>query len=155
MNFCIKRSILVIIIFFSVATMFAQQGKYLGVEKNVTTSELFVKANETDFINGFAAKIFEDQKNTYYAVDNSSIESKYIKIRILEQSYSDNELVNIGSSLKRDYMMFLVNNTLSVSEDKVIELFNEYYNIALKEESSMNEEAMTIWLNKHDKYTKN
>ena len=146
------QSLLTIIVFFVVTSVFAQQGIYIGVEENITNSELIVKANETDFNEGFAAKIFKDEKNTYYAINNSRIESKYIKIRILEQSYSDNELVNIGSSLKQEYLLFLVNNTLGVSEDKVIEMLNVYYSTALKEETSMSEQAMTIWLNKHDKY---
>ncbi len=149
------QSFLTIIIILFASTIFAQQGEYMGNEKDITSSELVIKANETNFNGGFAAMIFEDEKNTYYALKNSGIESKYIKIRILEQSYSDRELVNIGSSLKQEYLMFLVNNTLNVSEDKIIDLFNDYYSIALKEETSMNEEAMTVWLNKHDKYTKN
>lgn len=146
------QSFLTIIIFFFTSSVFAQQGEYAGVEKDITNSELVVKASETDFNGGFVAMVFKDEKNTYYALDNSSIDSKYIKIRILEQSYSDNELVNIGSSLKKDYLMFLVNNTLEVGESKILEIFNVYYSTALKEEASMNEKAMTIWLNKHDKY---
>lgn len=151
----ILQSIFTIAVFFFVTVAYSQQGEYLGVEKDLTASELTDKANAADFDKGFAAKIYKDQKNTYYAINNSSIESRYIKIRILEQSYSDSELVNIGSSLKQDYLMFLVNNTLNASEDKIIDLFNDYYSIALKEETSMNEEAMTIWLIKHDKYSKN
>ena len=150
----IIQSIFTIIAFFFVSIVFAQQGEYLGVEDDITASELVIKASETNFNGGFVAKIFKDQKNTYFAIDNASIESRYIKIRILEQSYYDSEIVNIGSSLKQDYMMFLVNNKLIKNENEIIDMFKAYYSTALKEETSMNEESMTIWLNKHDKYSK-
>jgi len=146
------QSFLLIITLFFASSVFAQQGEYMGAEKNITSSELVTKANETNFDGGLVAMIFKDEKNTYYALKNSDIESRYIKIRILEQSYSDNKLVNIGSSLNKEYLMFLVNNTLNVNKDEITEIFNIYYSTALKEKTSMNEQAMTIWLHKHDKY---
>lgn len=145
-------SSLTIIVFFFVSTAFSQESKYLGQEKEITSSELVVKANNTEFNGNFIGQIFIDKKNTYFAIDNGQIESRYVKIRILEQSFSDKKIVNISSSLNQEYILFLVNNKLIGKDGEILDLFNSYYDTAKKEETSMSEEDMTIWLNNHDKY---
>lgn len=147
-------SSLTIILFFFVLPVFSQHGDYMGTEKDLNESFLIEKAIQTDFSSVFVAEIFKDEKNTYYAVDNSIIQSKYIKIRILEQVFSDKKLVNIGSSIEKGYMLFLVNNTLIDQDEEIIELFNSYYLTAQKEEASMNEEEITQWMKNHNKYRK-
>lgn len=133
---------------------FTQNNKYLGNEKDISGSELIAKAQNTDFEAQIVKEIFSDEKNTYFALDNSSIESRYVKIRILEQSYSDKVLVNIGPDIDSGYMLFLVNNTLNKSQLDIVKLIDTFRVTALKEEASMNEESMKLWLSKHKKFSK-
>jgi len=133
---------------------FTQNNKYLGIEKDISGSELIVKAQNTDFEGQIAKEVFSDEKNTYFALDNSAIESRYVKIRILEQSYNDKVLVNIGPEIDTGYMLFLVNNTMNKSQSDIVKLLDTFRVTALKEEASMNEEAMNLWLSKHKKFSK-
>lgn len=141
-----------IIMFLFISSAFSQQGEYLGQEQNITNSELVMKANNTNFHGNLIAEIYSDKKNTYFAINNKNIDSRYVKIRILEQSFTDTKIVNISSSLKNDYILFLVNKKLITEKGEILDLFNNFYSTATKEESSMSEEDMAIWLNKHDKY---
>lgn len=133
---------------------FTQNNKYLGNEKDISGSELIAKAQNTSFQGQVVKEIYSDEKNTYFALDNSSIESRYVKIRILEQSYSDKYLVNIGPDIDSGYMLFLVNNSLNKSQEDIIKLLDTFRVAAVKEEASMNEEAMNLWLSKHKKFSK-
>ncbi|PLX03379.1 MAG: hypothetical protein C0595_07310 [Marinilabiliales bacterium] len=133
---------------------FTQNNKYLGNEKDISGSELFAKAQSINFQGQIAKAIFSDEKNTYFALDNTSIESRYVKIRILEQSYSDKFLVNIGPDIDSGYMLFLVNNSLKKSQEDIVNLIDTFRVAAVKEEASMNEEAMKLWLSKHKKFSK-
>lgn len=135
-------------------TVFSQDNKYLGTEEDLTASDLIEIAKQTDFESDFVAKIHQDVKNTYYAIDNSKIDSRYVKIRIMYQTFSDNKIVNVGASIEDGYALFLVNNTLTGQDDEIIEMFNSYYDIAVKEETSMNEDDMIEWMKKNDKYRK-
>jgi len=133
---------------------FTQNNKYLGNEKDISGSELIAKAQNTSFQGQVVKEIYSDEKNTYFALDNSSIESRYVKIRILEQSYSDKYLVNIGPDIDSGYMLFLVNNSLNKSQEDIIKLLDTFRVAAVKEEASMNEEAMNLWHSKHKKFSK-
>jgi len=154
MKHLIFKYSLVLAISLIVTSAFSQESKYLGEEVNILHSELIQLASETDFNGEIASEIFKDEKNTYFAIDNSSIKSRYVKIRILEQSYSDNKLVNIGSAVDGGFMLFLVNNVLIETDDQVVDIFKEYQEKAIKEESNLSEEELSIWLNEHDKYSK-
>lgn len=147
-------SSLTIILFLFVPSVFSQQGDYMGTEKDLNESFLIEKASQTDFSSAFVAEVFNDEKNTYYAIDNSTIDSRYIKIRILEMVFSDNTIVNIGSSIENGYMLFLVNNILIEKDEDIIKLFDSYYSTAQKEESSMSEEEIILWMKNKDKYRK-
>jgi hypothetical protein len=145
----------VLFLCFFATQSFSQESKYLGKEKDLSASDLIAKAEQTNFKADFVAEIYKDVKNTYYAIDNSRIDSRYVKIRIMYQTFSDNKIVNVGAAIKEGYSLFLVNNILTGEDNEIIEMFNSYYNIALKEEASMNEDEMIEWMNKNDKYRKN
>ena len=154
MNSTLLYSSVFIIALFLTTPSFSQQDKYLSNEKDITISQLAEKADATDFKVNFVAEIYQDEKNTYFAINNSNIESRYVKLRLLEQIFSDNTIVSISSSLQNSYLLFLTNNTVINDQKPVIDMFQVYYSIAIKEEASMNEEDMTHWLIKHDKYKK-
>jgi len=143
-----------ILAFFLSISLFSQQGEYLSNEKDISIYQLAEKADATDFKANFVAEIFMDEKNTYFAIDNSTIESRYVKQRLLEQVFSDNIIVNISSSLENSYLLFLINNTIIDDQKPVIDLLQVYYSNAIKEEASMSEEDMTHWLKMNDKYKK-
>ncbi len=132
----------------------AQNGQYLGTEKAVNTSFLNAKAKSAGFGNQIAAKIYEDVKNSYYAVSAKKIASDYVKIRLLEMVYKNNVLTSISGDIKSDYLFFLVNKSLNKSNTDIVSLFEQYKEKAEKEEQSMTPEALKSWLDKHDKYGK-
>ncbi len=154
MTHLIFKYSLVLAMLLFVTTAFSQENKYLGEEVNISHSELIQLANNTNFNGTIASEIFKDEKNTYFAIDNNSIKSRYVKIRILEQSYSDNTIVNIGSSVNGGFMLFLVNNVLIDTDSNPVDIFTQYQKTAIKEEASLSNEELSIWLNKHDKYSK-
>ena len=132
----------------------AQDGGYMGNETKLAKSELLSKAKSADYGHNISAKLFQDEKNSYFAVDVSKLPSKYEKIRILELSFADNALVSIGSDDSMKYYFFLVNNTLKKSADEIEKLFNEYSIQSKTELQAMNEEQIRLWLIQHDKYSK-
>ena len=131
-------------------SVFSQDSSNIGL----TANDLTAIASQTVFNTGFVAEIQQDDKNTYYAIDNSKIDSRYVKIRIINQTFHNSKIVNIGSSLDEGYILFLVNNTQLGEENEIIELFNSYYTKAINEESLMSEQEMINWMNKNDKYRK-
>lgn len=133
----------------------AQQGSYIGTENSLSENELFAKATDADFGNNISTKIFEDVKNTYFAVDVSKLSSKYEKIRILELSYEDKALVSMGSDENTTFYFFLVNNTLNKSTEEIVGLLNDFLTRAKTELQAMNSEQLRLWLIQHDKYSKN
>lgn len=147
-------SFIAIIVSLFVSSSYSQQSQNNGAEKDLSQSDLSKKASQTDFKSTFVAEIFKDEKNTYFAIDNSTIKSKYVKIRILELVFSDSKIVNIGSSIDEGYMLFLVNNILVDRDKEIMELFNSYKSIAQKEEASMDKDEMTLWMKNRNKYHK-
>jgi len=153
----IARKMIAVLVFTLIllgSSAYSQNDHYLGKEANITNSELLNLADKVNFNGELFAKVYEDKKNTYYAIDSKAIESRYVKIRILEQSFTDTELVNIGSFVNDNYMLFLMNNVINKSEKDILNQFNSYHQTAVAEESSMNEQDMNEWLINHDKYSK-
>lgn len=150
----IRNIFVIIAIIASIGATYAQNDQYLGKNKDVYLDELIQKAQNTDFSNGVSALIFSDEKNAYFAVDESRIESDYVRIRILEQSYSDKHIVNIGPGTGSSFIIFLVNNDFNVPTDKIIEDLENFYKKAKKEESLLTDEQKKDWLSKHNKFTK-
>ncbi len=132
----------------------AQHSSYAGDEAKLSQSILLSKAEVADYGEKISAKIFNDEKNTYYAVDVNKLSSAYEKIRVLELSFSDNALVNIGSDSNTGYYLFLVNNTLNKSTDEINNLFHKFLVQSKTELQEMNEEQIRLWLIQHDKYSK-
>lgn len=152
----IERTILAIVLITTISfpnLLFSQHDSYAGKETKLTTSELLLKAEQTDFNKTISQKVFEDEKNTYYAVDVSLLSSKYEKIRLLELSYADKILVSIGTDNEKKYYFFLVNNTLEKSADEINNLFDSFSTQSKTELQSMNDEQKRLWLIQHDKYT--
>lgn len=133
---------------------FSQNTNNIAQEENITTIELIQKAEVTDFNDQKVKMIYSDNKNSYFAIDNSLIDSRFVKIRILEQTYKDKTLVNIGPEIDEGYMLFLVNNNLNKSREDILKLFDSYRVTAIKEEASMNKESMKSWLENHKKFLK-
>jgi len=145
----------ILIISFTVTgSLHAQSGNYIGNEANIESGSLLSKANMTDFEDQICAKIFKDDKNTYYAVDVSKLSSRYEKIRILELSYEDKVLVSMGSDTNTKYYYFLVNNTLDKSPKEIDDIVFGFLTQLKNEEKALNDEQMRLWLIQHDKYTK-
>ena len=147
-------SFIIIISFAVVGPLHAQSGSYIGNEANIESGSLLSKASMTDFGDEISAKIFEDDKNTYYAVDVSKLDSKYEEIRILELSYANKVIVNTNSDKTKKYYLFLVNNTLNKSEEDIIVLFDDFSIQSKTEYEAMNNEQIRLWLIQHDKYSK-
>ncbi len=134
--------------------LFSQSGRYLGTEKKVTDKFLKAKAEKTDFQNRIAAKIYEDVKNDYYALATKGITSDYVKIRMLEMIFNSSVLTSISGSINKPFLFFLVNKSLHKTEKEVLTLFEQYKLKAEKEEKSLSPEKRRIWLQKHNKYSK-
>ena len=153
----IKSALVAFVLMFAFSIpglLHAQHDSYMGTETKLSDSELLSKAESTDFNDNISTKLFQDEKNSYFAVDVSKLPSKYEKIRILELSFADNALVSIGSDDSMKYYFFLVNNTLNKSADEIEKLFNEYSVQSKTELQAMNEEQIRLWLIQHDKYSK-
>ncbi len=131
-----------------------QSPVYLGKEKNIDVNFLLKKAENGNFDGNIAAKIYQDKKNSYYAVDLSQISTRYEKIRILEHSYQDKSLTNIYNDINGKYLLFLVNNALNIPPSGIVDKLNGFYAKSKKEMKAMNEGEMKTWLKKHDKYNK-
>lgn len=134
-------------------SLYAQQGSYSGNESKVQSGSLLSKANATDFGNNISATIFKDDKNTYYAVDLSKLPEKFERIRVLELSYGNKVLVNIGNDLSTNFLFYLVNNTLNKSTQYINDLFNDFLTQSKAELQTMNAEQLRLWLIQHDKYS--
>jgi len=130
-----------------------QQGSYIGDEPSLESSSLLTKASMANFENGICAKIFEDNKNSYYAVDVSQLTSQYEKIRLLELSYKDRVLVSLGSDSDVKYYFYLVNNTLDRSSTEVAQIVTDFLLQSKDEENALNSEQLRLWLIQHDKHT--
>lgn len=97
----------------------------------------------------------QNEVNNYYAVNTSTIDSRYVKIRILEQSYESDFLVNIGiSSNELEDMIFIVKKSSNKNSDNVKSTINDFIDKANKELSTMNPERLRLWYMQHDKYQK-
>lgn len=140
---------------FSTVFAIAQNNHYLGTEQNLPVAKLLQKAAKTNFNGHFAAPVYKDDKNTYYAVNLQKIKSDYLKIRLLEQSYQSKYLVNISANIKANYLFFLVNNTLKKSNMQIVALFESYLQKAKDEALNMNAEQMRLWLLSHQKLRNN
>ena len=67
--------------------------------------------------------------------------------------YKDIDFKSSGQSRPTDPNIYAAMIHLADRQmGEILELLNKYYNTAIQEESSMSEEDMAIWLNKHDKY---
>ena len=129
--------------------LFAQSHK----KESVTHQKLFEKAKNTEF-KGFTSMISFDDHNYYYAVKTSDIKSRYIKIRLLEQTFEDDYLVNIGTFDNLEYMVFLVKKIPGRENRDIEKIIVDYYNIANQELNKLDSEQTRLWLLQHDKYTK-
>lgn len=153
-NFPKVLFIIMLLSIFISGSLYAQTGNYKGSEPNLNTIALLEKAKSTNFDDNISAKIFEDSKNAYYAVDVSKLASEYEQIRFLEFSYANNIVVNTSSNKAKKYYLFLVNNTLNKSEEEINNLFNNFSIQSKEELQNMNNEQVRLWLIQHDKYSK-
>lgn len=134
--------------------LYAQQENYKGQETNLSSEELIAKAQTVDFGDKLSNKIFDDEKNSYFAVDVNKLSSTYEKIRVLELGFENNTLVNISSDSNTGFYLFLVNNTLDKPEKEINSLFDEFQLQSKAELQKLNEEQLRLWLIQHDKYSK-
>lgn len=150
-----KRQFLLLIVTlihtFLVTVSFSQNNLQSANEKFITVTELGSKADKTDFNGRTSAEIYKDDRNTYYAIDKNSLGSRYLELRILEQVYSDKSIVHIGQAEQSKFILFLVNNIFNEEDGNLLDQLNKFYTVALKEKSSMKEEQISDWINKHDK----
>ncbi len=136
------------------SSLLAQEYKYMGTEPNITHEELLQKAAQTDFSQQPFQEIYSDSKNTYFTLSTEKIDSRYVKIRILDLIATDNALVNIGGSPDSKYNLFLVNNSLGKTTDQLAKVVEEYINKSQNEANQMSDEQIQIWLRENDKYAK-
>ena len=121
--------------------------------ESVTRQKLLEKAKNTEF-KGFTAMISFDDHNYYYAIKTSDIKSRYVRIRILEQTFEDDYLVNIGTFDNLEYMLFLVKKIPGRENRDIETIIVDYFNIANQELNKLDSEQTRLWLLQHDKYTK-
>lgn len=152
-SFSIAFCFIIVITFFP-GLLHSQNDSYIGSEAKLSKSELFSNAESTDFGDNINAKIFYDEKNTYYAVDVSKLASSFEKIRLLELTFDDKTLVNISSDINSKYYLFLVNNTLNTSTEDINNKFRKFCEQTKTELEEMNEEQLRLWTIQHDKYSK-
>ncbi len=132
----------------------SQNSKYIGNENNIQNAELSNKSKSTNFNDKYSAQIYEDSKNTYFAIDIAKLNSKYLEFRILELCYGDKAIVSIGKDNTNEYYFFLVNNTLNKSAEEINQTFDDFLITATNELSKLNEEQIRLWLIQHDKSKK-
>ncbi len=153
----IKRPLITFILILSLSftgLLHAQHDTYKGKEASLSMNELLALAETADFENKISVKIFSDEKNSYFAFDVTKLSSSYDKIRILELSFTNKTLVNIGSDKNTGFYFFLVNNSLKKSNEEIINLFNEFLELSKSELQNLNQEQVRLWLIQHDKYSK-
>jgi len=150
----VMKRLLFLVVLIAFSTMLRAQGHYLGNKKNISLQELLKQAEVTDYGKNISAEIYQDVKNTYYAVNLSKVPSRYVKIRLLEMSFSNNALVNIYSDINSGYLLFLVNNTLNKKDKQIVGLFENFKEKANKEERLLSAEQLHLWMIQHDKYKK-
>ncbi len=152
----ISKLVLTILVFLLIlpGILNAQEGNYLGCEKKIHPEELLAKAMIADFSNNLSEKIYEDSKNSYFAVDVAKLNTKFERIRLLELSYSDDALVSIGTDENRLFYFFLVNNILNKTPEDINNTFIGFQTQATVESAKLNEEQLRLWLLQHDKFSK-
>lgn len=132
----------------------AQSGSYEGKESNIYIEDLIEVADKTEFGDNISNYLMHDVKNTYYAVKVSKLNTQFEKIRLLELSYEDNDIVSMGADENYNYYFFLVNNVLNKTEKEINDRLTEFSVISKKEYQELNEEQLRLWLIQHDKYSK-
>ena len=147
-------TILTLFISLTITGNIIAQGSYAGTEPKLEYNTLLEKAKATNFNNELSAKVHQDQKNTYYAIDVSKLKSEYEQIRLLELSYNSTVIVNTGNDRSSNYYLFLVNNTLDKTDEEIFVLFDNYSQQSKTEMLDMTGEQMRLWLIQHDKYSK-
>lgn len=147
-------SLIVAVIISSVSLLNAQDSSYSGVEEVLNSSDLVLMANKISFGENLCESFHKDVKNTYYAVNASALNSKFEKIRLLELSYANDAIVNIGMSDDGVLYLYLVNNTLGKTNQTIQDLFSGFAIQAKEELEKMNDEQLRLWLIQHDKYFK-
>lgn len=143
-------------LFFALATVmfFSVTTTAQTANEDISTYSLIelAKSNNSD---EFCYLLTEDSENHYYAVNTKTIDSRYVKIRMLEQSYNSDYLVNIGvSSAELDLLVFLVKKSTNKNSDEVQQTFEDYIINAKKELNDKNPEQLRLWMMQHDKYQK-
>lgn len=143
-----------VIFLISMGDVFSQQVIVTGNEEVITNAEFGLMARQTNYDGNIAAEIYRDDINTYFAIDNDILHSRYLELRILEQVYVDNTIVHIGQSSDHSFILFLVNTNLIDKNKSIVEKLNDFYTIAVNEKSVMNENQLTEWITEHDKAIK-
>ncbi|NQU34944.1 MAG: hypothetical protein HQ521_17085 [Bacteroidetes bacterium] len=152
----ISKFVLTILVFLLIlpGILNAQEDNYLGNEKKIQPEELLAKAMIADFSNSLSEKIYEDSKNSYFAVDVEKLNTKFERIRVLELSYGDDALVSIGTDENRLYYFFLVNNILNKTPEDINSTFIDFQIQATTELAKLNDEQLRLWLLQHEKFSK-
>lgn len=131
----------------------AQSGNYSGNESNIYTEDLIEVADKTEFGDNISSYLMQDIKNKYYAVKVSKLTTQFEKIRLLELSYEDNEIVSMGADDNNIYYFFLVNNILNKTEKEINDKLTGFSITSKKEYQELNSEQLRLWLIQHDKYS--
>ena len=131
----------------------AQSGNYGGKESNIYIEDLIEIADKTEFGDNISSYLMQDIKNKYYAVKVSKLATQFEKIRLLELSYEDNEIVSMGADENNIYYFFLVNNVLNKTKEDINYKLAEFSNTSKKEYQELNSEQLRLWLIQHDKYS--
>lgn len=145
-------SIFFLMVCIQLATVHAQDDRYLGSEKKITLDDLKVIMEQSPFEGNLAVQIHQDVKNTYFALDATLLASRYEKVRLIELIYSDKNLVNIGANPNDDCFFFLVNNVMLGEKDDMLLLFDKYAAMAKGEYDGLSADQRRQWLKEHDKY---
>lgn len=133
---------------------FSQQNYIQGNDNIITVDEFTILTEKADFNGSISSEIYRDKKSTYFAIDRNKLESRYLELRILEQVYADKVIVHIGQTEPHNFLLFVADNIFNEENGNLLDKLNTFYSVALEEKSSMDEEQLTNWINKHDKSAK-
>ena len=102
-NFQVLFVVFLLICCFSITKSFSQHENSFPNSKTISVSALATLAEEVDFRKNRSAKIYTDKENTYYAIRKSSLEFRFVELRIIELIERNQEIIHKGQEKKYDY----------------------------------------------------
>ncbi len=141
-----KRSIIFLLLMLFTSLLSAQDENTYSIARLITMAKEMPASK-------LCTLLAEDYDNVYYSVNTSEDESRFVKIRIIEQSYESDFLINIGMSSKDlEHIIYIVKKIPPVKQADVYKAFEVFRKNAELELTKLNDEQLRLWYLQHDKY---